>query len=376
MLSKLPFLVAFLALIVPGLAIDIRPEISAYGYPVETHSTVTSDGFTLNIVRVPYGTAGRGNGTRPVVFLQHGLEDSCATWFIGTPQQALGYILADAGFDVWVGNSRGTTYSPPPNNNWDWSWDEMAAYDLPASLSLALNTTGAETLTYVGHSQGTMIMFAQGANPQVASMVNLFVALAPVAYLSHTSAPLLHTIANVPKLDFFINLFGLQEFNAKSIPQKLCALVPHVCDLTICMMAGCEGGLTTAMTVQLAEHFPDLTSWRNLEHYEEAIKNNRFNRFKGSDYDLEGWAVKSVLFFGGRDTLADPTDVEQLLPRLPKSLVETQYMPTYGHSSFVWNSEAKDEIYPEIVALAKAVAPKSASASTAIVRSRKGKSQL
>ena len=36
----------------------------------------------------------------------------------------------------------------------------MAAYDLPASVDYILQSTGASSLGYVGHSQGTTMGFA------------------------------------------------------------------------------------------------------------------------------------------------------------------------------------------------------------------------
>merc|ERR1712013_266592 len=57
----------------PRLHHDLdTPEIIAQaGYSPETHQVTTSDGYMLKIHRIP--------GEGPVVFCQHGLEDSSAT---------------------------------------------------------------------------------------------------------------------------------------------------------------------------------------------------------------------------------------------------------------------------------------------------------
>lgn len=73
----------------------------------------------------------------------------------------LGYILADQGYDVWIGNVRGNKYSRShsyldPDNQiefWDFSWHHIGIYDLPAMIDYVLEQTGQENLFYVGHSQ-------------------------------------------------------------------------------------------------------------------------------------------------------------------------------------------------------------------------------
>lgn len=57
------------------------------------------------------------------------------------------------------------------------SWDEMAQYDLPASIDFVLNITGYKQLHYVGHSQGTLIAFVHMATTQTQKVSNILVSI-------------------------------------------------------------------------------------------------------------------------------------------------------------------------------------------------------
>lgn len=71
--------------------------------------------------------------------------------------------LVDEGYDVWLGNSRGTLYSNKHDRDGDWSiqerwnfdWTSMGLYDIPAYVNRVLEVTEKPKLTLVAYSQGS-----------------------------------------------------------------------------------------------------------------------------------------------------------------------------------------------------------------------------
>ena len=191
--------------------------IRQMGYPAEDHDVFTDDGYILSVQRIPAHKPGR-----PVVFLQHGLLDSSATWALNFPNQSLAFILFDAGYDVWLGNVRGNAYglrhkslNTSQDEFWNFSWDEISKYDLIAMIDYALKTSNQETLFYVGHSQGSLILFAQlSKNRELASKIRLFIALGPVAKVDYIESPikLLAELGKATDELFLYEILGRKEF--------------------------------------------------------------------------------------------------------------------------------------------------------------------
>ena len=83
---------------------------------------------------------------KPPVILQHGLLDNSATWSINYFNNTLPYLLLEEGYDVWLTNNRGNFNSYEHTNPfnysvfdmkskyWNFSFDQMAKYDLPANI--------------------------------------------------------------------------------------------------------------------------------------------------------------------------------------------------------------------------------------------------
>ena len=173
------------------------------GFATESYTVVTADGYVSQMYRIP-GKVGDNNTKKPAVLLQHGLECDMNFWIPNDPSVTPAFVLASQGYDVWLGNNRGTRYSqnhvtldPKSAEYWRFSQEEYGLKDLPAFIDHILAKTGQEKLTYIGHSQGTTQMFL-GASLDPAyfeSKVNLFVALGPVTSLNNIRVPQLKALS-------------------------------------------------------------------------------------------------------------------------------------------------------------------------------------
>nr|XP_055179194.1 lipase member K isoform X3 [Nyctereutes procyonoides] len=314
----------------PEANMNISQIISYWGYPHEEYDVVTEDGYVLGIYRIPRGRRCPRKTGRPVVYLQHGLIASATNWICNLPNNSLAFLLADFGYDVWMGNSRGNTWSrrhlkvsPKSREYWAFSLDEMANYDLPATINFILEKTGQERLYYVGHSQGTTIAFiAFSTNPELAKRIKIFFALAPVITVKYTQSPL----------------------------KKFTTLSREV--------------VKSRLDVYLAQSSAG-TSVQNMLHWAQAANSGLFQAFDWGNpaqnmrhfhqrtpplYDVTKMEVPTAVWSGGHDRVADPRDVENLLPNITR-LIYYKLIPHYNHVDFYLGQDAPREIYQDLIEL-------------------------
>jgi len=347
--------------------------LSRYDIPVDEHFTTTQDGYILRSFRLRQPKA-------PVVLLQHGVLASSWCWLVNHPNRSLGIALWKMGYDVWLTNSRGNTFSrnhttlkPFLNKEfWNYTFDDMGMFDVVANVKYVLNATSRKDLTFVGWSQGTTQMFiaAQGPDREYLNKhVNLFVALSPVSYLTHQSSLLL-TLARKFKLGALLDYaFPYDVFSWSELPTLgswLCKMTLGIlCDVTVDAICGRSQLDSSEMILNLAAHFPAGTSVKDLDHYEQFIDREHFGRFDygkarnlkeyGSEeaplYNLSKLEMATALFRGSKDTLAGPKDVARLLMDLRdnKHVVFSKEYTDYSH--LTWMVGLEDEWINDMISL-------------------------
>ncbi|XP_074928786.1 lysosomal acid lipase/cholesteryl ester hydrolase-like isoform X2 [Chelonoidis abingdonii] len=317
-------------------------------------------------------------GPKPVVFLQHGLLTDGSTWLTNMAKNSLGFILADAGYDVWIGNSRGNTWSKRhvtlsvhQEKFWAFSFDEMAKYDLPALIDFIVRKTGQEQVYYVGHSQGTTIAFiAFSTMPQLAQRIKMYFALAPVATVKYAKSPLTK-LALLPNSVIKI-LFGNKDFLPHNYFGEVAAaefcsheILSEICGNVLFVLCGFnEKNLNMSRVHVYTAHAPAGTSVQNMIHWKQAIETGKlkaydwgilFNRLHYNQdtpplYNVKHMPVPTAMWSAGNDLLADPRDVA-LLRQQVTNLVYHKAIPDWNHLDFIWGLDAPKRMYNEILDL-------------------------
>jgi len=375
------FLVVIVSLVTSGIA---HPEeklktdalIKFWGYPCEVHEAETKDGYLLTLHRIPHGRNGIvGNGPRPVFFLQHTFLSSSADFVMNNGNQSLGLYLADQGFDVWLGNIRGNTYSkkhktlkPSDKKFWDFSIDEHIKYDIPAMIDHVLKDTNQRALYYGGHSQGSMIMLgAMSEDPEMQWKVRVNFAFGPITRMKAVKSAVKGIASWSKGLQYVFRFFGIQEFYPSAdwsgmIIGALCKWVPTLCKFAISIIGGKEDKFLDQKRIPIyIAHTPAGTSSKNVIHYTQIINSEKFQKYDYGkignmekynqatppEYGLTKIHTPSVVFAGSHDAMAPRADVAWVASQLA-GVLQMFDVKDYSHMDFVWGTNSGPMLYEKM----------------------------
>ncbi|KAJ8716127.1 hypothetical protein PYW08_013412 [Mythimna loreyi] len=375
-------------LIVPDL-------IRKYRYPVEVHHVTTSDGYILEMHRIPYGRDANNapNLKRPVIFVMHGVLCSSADFVLMGPGSGLGYLLAEEGFDVWMGNARGNYYSrkhvtlnPDAILNtafWQFSYDEIGNIDVPSMIDYVLQVTGEQKLHYIGHSQGTTAFFVMASmRPAYNNKIISMHALAPVAYMAHNENLLLQAIAPFSNdIESIASLVGVGEFLPHTTVmtwagEALCrneVVFQPICSNILFLIGGWDESQHNAtMMPVILGHTPAGSSVKQFAHYGQGIAQKGFRRYDhGSilanlakygtatppSYDLSKISAPVFLHYSKSDPLAVVADVDRLFSEIGSKILSRFLVPlsSFSHIDFMYGISAKELVYDRVINIIKSM---------------------
>ncbi|XP_057380728.1 gastric triacylglycerol lipase-like [Daphnia carinata] len=358
--------------------------INGRGYPFETHSVISYDGYVLELHRIPYGKGKKmaPKFSRRPVFLQHGLMGSDNVWIL--LPDALAFTLADAGYDVWLGNARGNTYSrrhvsldPSQEEYWNFSFDEMGNYDIPAIINFVLSKTGGRQMSYIGHSMGcTMFFICMSLHPELNEKIDVMIALAPAVSMAKSTAPLMVKQAPfAPQIKFVFDLIGVRAYQPvdsfwNNLRKQYCG--PHLflryslCQNTLFSSSGDDYHSIDLNLLPIIDgHNPAGTSVNTAVHYaQNYIAGQTFQRFDFGrqenllrygqttppTYDLSKVTSNVFIFWGQNDKVSAPQDIawlETKLGNLRNSIMIED--PLWNHFSFLFATDAKRLVYDKLI---------------------------
>lgn len=370
----------------PEVTLDTVQLIRRNGYPAETHTIQTEDGYLLSLHRIPRGKNNQGNNKkRQPVFLQHGLLASSADWIIPGPEKGLAYVLADAGYDVWMGNVRGNTYSRAHVNIskddekfWDFSWHQIGHYDVPASIDYINDLTEANNeIIYIGHSMGTTVLFVMlSTRPEYNQKLRAAFALAPVTYMSDIKSPIRLLAPYSHDIELIAKFLGNGEFLPQNLVLKwlsrfgceISRFEEKICENTLFVLCGYdEQQFNKSLIPIILSHTPAGTSTRTLVHYGQEIHaKGNFQMFDfGPEENMKKYGSKTPpaypldkitlpigLMSAANDWLSGLSDAKKLYKQLqnPIELYEVP-MSEFNHLDFLWGIDAPTLVFEKLMDL-------------------------
>ncbi|KAJ8646134.1 hypothetical protein MRB53_007882 [Persea americana] len=357
--------------------------VAPHGYPCKEYQVTTEDGYILSMQNIPGGRSvgGSEGGRKQPVLLQHGILMDGMTWLWDNPDQSLGYILADSGFDVWIANTRGTRWSIKhqslDRNNpayWAWSWDELVEYELPAIVGFVYRQTG-QKMHYVGHSLGTLIALASFSEGRLVDMLKSAALLSPIAYLSHMTTPIGQLAAKTFIGEVVTDLLHIPEFNLKGkvvadFLNKLCSKHGIACHDSMSLFTGKNCCLNSSTVDLFLKYELQPTSTKNMVHLAQTVRKGDLTKFNyGSPianmvhysqlkpplYNMSNIPSNMPLFlsYGGQDALSDVKDTQLLLDNLKfhdADKLTVQFVKDFAHADFIMGVNAKIIVYNPIIA--------------------------
>eukprot|EP01024_Parvocaulis_polyphysoides_P067720 TRINITY_DN8136_c0_g1_i1.p2 TRINITY_DN8136_c0_g1~~TRINITY_DN8136_c0_g1_i1.p2 ORF type:complete len:214 (+),score=22.22 TRINITY_DN8136_c0_g1_i1:133-774(+) len=205
--------------------------------------------------------------------------------------------------------------------------------------------------------------------------------LAPAVFVSHMKSVPFRLLSDL----YAANLFqeaGVREFLPsvkllQSITSDVCVDIPQACSNALFTLVGYDPqDMNDTMLPKYLEYYPAGTSVKNINHWAQMVRyqgrylrmydygtkctkwiifqqscnQHKYGQVNPPVYDLREIEVQMVVFWGGKDLLADADDVGKLLESIDIRYVDQDvYIESFNHLDFVLGWNAYQRLYPKVL---------------------------
>lgn len=187
--------------------LDVQARAEKFGYGYEEYDIITEDGYISKLMRIPYSDANQGVGSKRPILFSHQIYDSGEAFTRLGNDGSPAFYLADQGYDVWLFNLRGNSFSrnhatlnPSLDRDfWEYYLDDVR-YDYISCINHILSVTGSEKLVVIAHSFGaTTLSISLALEPDYFEQtVSLAILAATPLNLAYTKSPLFTLLGMYP----------------------------------------------------------------------------------------------------------------------------------------------------------------------------------
>ncbi|XP_034952338.1 lipase member J-like [Chelonus insularis] len=356
--------------------IDFIGLAQKFNYTAEQHKVITEDGYILEIFRIPPSPTFSQQSDKKVVLIQNGFVASSDTWAL--MKRSMAYVLADAGYDVWVGNYRGNVYgrshqtlSPKESLFWNYTWHEIGALDYAATIDYILEKTNKSNLTLVGHSMGgTASLVLLSDRPKYNKKINLLIALAPGFFWKKTYLLRILFQKVVCTLKDIVDPEGYSELlPLSSLPldflNNFCKKnnILQLCIDALSLFIRAEynainkSDLFTffnyypaGISTKTIAHFCQLSKRRRFALYDYGSKNpEHYGQVDSPEYNWNNIVTKTYIFYSDRDLIFDGVDAELLASFMSNNpMIKRVASSSFTHLDFIIGIDVKALLYDKI----------------------------
>ena len=378
--NKCLLLISFL-LIVSIQTEDYKSFIANLNLTLEEIQLTTDDRYINTIWALTSKDANNRNGKS--IIIQHGLLDTSFTWLI-LAEKSITKLLCDEGYKVYLPNIRGNQFSRSHldydsglnSKYWDFSFDQIAEYDLPSIVNLVKQRDGVEKVDYMGHSQGTLIFFLSYMNNPdfMEQNINKFIAVGTVPNVNNATHFLLElgVKSKIDKLMPFKNFLTFPKEIGEVMVPFCTSKAKVLCNKVLKISFGAfkETGRVDydRLDKNIFMHMPGGTSLQNMRHWLQAYEKKKMTKYDfGSksknkehygtetppEYDLtkmKGYKIKSMITTSDSDPFCNPVDTIEFLSNVEdQSVIQLINLKDYDHIDYLWADSAYEELYPQFL---------------------------